>query len=404
MRKNNLIWIFGLIFIIGLPEVFAQTIFDSLSSLSIFTNSYFILFVNSFIIWAVLYIAQAFIIPKKEGKEKAVIFLISLILAFIIAWNLVGSSVYIWNIGGLPSYLFNKYFLVNVLIIAGATWFGLGLLGVNPTLKQGQIGMAILVILISGLVANNIGNGHNKFVWDSDNAKAGFDYLFGPERTITVEDKAVKEKSGDIHLKTHQEKLGGILRPEKPYRLFVFLLSGMIFAWFFQAYLNITTGGGKLSWAIAFLVGANLARTGTEFDIVLKIAEAFAFLLILKQIPPDIIGVGGLGGIGQIVGGTIRYLVAAILVGFIFCTAFGVSNIGTILKDVPGINKIIPDCPGSGAAPGGGHGGITGSTGTTTTEPPAGDSWWETTKSWLPTIGVAGSALALIAGLIWMFL
>ncbi|MBI3034706.1 hypothetical protein HYY71_00140 [Candidatus Woesearchaeota archaeon] len=308
MTKNKLIWSFALVLLLSIPSVFAQA--------GIFGNEWVILIVNSLIVWIVLFVAQTFVVPEKAAKEKIVIWIITLVLAVVIAWNVTDTpgSHYIWQAGAIAQF-FSIRILVNTALIAGAAYFGAGLLGLDPKTKQAQIGVALLAILIAGMIALNIGD---KWLWDHENAKAIWDYLFEHEtekevsRNVQVGESSIKQ--------TYKVKVGGILRPEGPpqgqYRLFVFLGSALMFIWFFIAF-GIVGNYPKLSYLIGAIIAANLARQGTGYEIVIKVAEILFFLILIKQIPADMVA-GFTGGFAPI----IRWGMAALLVSYIFCTVF----------------------------------------------------------------------------------
>src|SRR3989338_3175658 len=284
MKLNKMLWIFALVLLVAIPSAFAAP--------AIFRNMWFMLAVNSLIVWFILFALQSMIVPEKLAKEKTVLFIITLVASLLISWRIVGGGGYIWEVGHLAAF-FSFKLIVNTIIISLVVYFGLGLLGVKPGTKEGQIGIALLAIGVGLLIAFNISN--EKWLWDTDNIKVGIDYLFGEE------DRA--------------KNIGGILRPEgNAYRLWVFLTSTLVFVWFFINFA-MPQGDKKLSWAIAILLGAILARQGTAIDNIMGLGEAFAILIIGKQIATG-------GGIT----GAAGWLMTIFLVEFIFCTVFKTSK------------------------------------------------------------------------------
>lgn len=335
MKINKFAWIIALVLLVSVPSVFAAT--------GIFGNPYVIFAVNILIVWIVLSILVSFV-PDKYNKVKPILWIATLALAVFIAWEIGRGSAYIWEAAELYPYI-NKYFIVNTLIIGAVGYFIVGFF-YEPKTTQAKFGLPIIVLLMAGLIAQNIGD---EWVFKNDNVKGFIDYLFAPEH--------IDPKTG--------QPVGGILRPEGPptgkYRLLVFGTSALVFAWFLIGFLNITTGDNKLSIAMALIIAGSLAHKGQTLEVVIKMAEALSFLIVLKQIPPDIFSLGGalpgLPGAAQSVltglGAGLRYMVVALLVGWIFCTAFGSSMIGELIGQVPAISKIgINPCPGKACGPG----------------------------------------------------
>lgn len=309
MKMNKMILAVVLAFLVGIPAAFAQT--------GIFANSWVIFITNLLIVGTILFILVSFV-PTQDNKVKVILWIAAVVLAFVIVWNWGGrDDAYIWQAGWISQYL-GWAFIVNFIIITGVIYFGLGLLDVNPTNMQGKIGVALLAILAGGIIANNIGN---DWLWKDKNVDAAKDYLFGPEKKVGT------TKDG----KTVDVTTGGILRPEGGFnsRLIVFIVSALVLSWFFIAFLNITTGNNKLSYVMAFIVAASLAHKGENIDMVRNMAEILSLLIVIKQIPPDMVS-GLLAGVGT----GLRYFVAVLLVAWVFCTAFGTSVFGDILSPI----------------------------------------------------------------------
>lgn len=324
MKLNKTIWIIAMVLLVSISAAFAQF---GASLGGFFSNPWVIFAVNILIVWFVLAVIAAFI-PQKDGKTKAVVWVLTLVLAFVIVWYLTGRGAgYIWQVGRLAG-LFNIKIIVNFLIIGAAIWFGIGLLGVDAKVIHGKIGLAVLALLISGMLAYNIGD---QWLWSHKNGKAAYDYLLEPQKIIKTPHVTKEEKGWWLWKNTvttttyTEESVGGILRPEEVngYRLWVFLLSAMLFGWFFTGWLLPNTNA-KIAWAFAIIIGANLARTGTPLTTAIALAEAFFLLIIGSQITK------GTGWAGTILGwaGTI------FLVEWIFCTVFHTSALSIRLANV----------------------------------------------------------------------
>ena len=332
MKQNKMLWIFALILLVSIPSAFALPAF--------LRNVWVMLGVNSLIIWFILFALQSMIVPEKFEKEKTMLFIITLAASLLISWFLVGGGGYIWEIGTFAAF-FSFKLIVNTIIISLVVYFGLGLLGVDPKTPQGKVGIVILVILVSAMIAQNIEK--DKWLWDSENFQAAKDYLFGPDKEIENKVKIPKkEKVGGIfgfggkEVDVTEEKItkqivGGILRPEAPnYRLLIFITSALLFVWFFTGFL-MPQSNVKLSVAIAIILAANLARTGTPTSSVIALGEAFAILLVGKQITAG----------GGLLGNWIGWIVTIGLVEWIFYTVFGGSQLAGVLARMFGGIPII---------------------------------------------------------------
>lgn len=283
MKINKMLWISALILVLSIPSAFA--------AVGLFENPWFIFAVNVFIIWIILFILQAFLPKEVVAKAKGVIWIVVFAAAVVIAFFVAGGAGYIWQIGLIAPFL--GWIAVNTIIIATVGYFGLGLLGVEPKTNPGKIGMGLLAVFFAVIIALNIGD---KWLLDTNNAAALKDYLLGPE------DKT--------------KNIGGILRPEADaYRLWIFLTSSLLFVWFFTGFA-MPQSDKRLSWALAILLGAILARQGTPLDNIMGMGEAFAIVVIGKQIATG-------GGIS----GAAGWLMTIFLVEFIFCTVFKTSKL-----------------------------------------------------------------------------
>ena len=162
MSKNKINWtiVIALIAAFMIPAANAQILSGITGSLS-GVNWYYLL-VNAAVIFFVLFILQAMLVPNKEGKEKTSMWLIMLAAAMLIAW-LYGGAGYIWKTGFIGQF-FATYIwyvvLVNAAVIGVSLYFIFGLLKVNEKLggnKEGQAGYMILILIISLALAIKLG-------------------------------------------------------------------------------------------------------------------------------------------------------------------------------------------------------------------------------------------------------
>lgn len=327
------------------------------------------LVVNALIIFAVLFVAQSALLPKKEGREKSVIWMIALVASVVASW-FISSNGFIWQMPFFAKYLRLKM-IVNTILLSAALWFGIGLLDINiGDKKEKKIGIALIAILVSVMIASNIGD---KWLWSHDTVKFIYDYLLGDEKTLGYTKKRVADyttqkqyiwfgKESSKITGYHDEKgdpitVGGILTLKEPnYRLITFVVSLIVIGWFFTSFLDLKNQ--KLTWAIVIIMAANLTRRGTPLSVVVALGEAFLILIIGKQIKV------GSGAIGTI----FSWLITIGIVEFIFCTVFGESAIASFLtksfsslSQVSFIGKLFPTLTSiCSIVPGGGKGSIFG--------------------------------------------
>ncbi len=249
MSKNKLAWIFGLILlitIISLPIAYAQIVTAG-------SQLYFLL-INAAIIFVVLFALQSFLIPQKPDKERTAVWVIVIVASLLLAY-LFGQTGYLWAEGQPLARFFSIPVLVNAVIIAAVLYFVLGWMKVgNLNSPEGKGGYAILIFLVALIFAVKIGN---QWIWDQSVVRQFIAYLFGAE---------------------------GILNPSPPaYRLWTFLVSATLLAFFFSGYLiKNVPGGNKINYALAILIAMTLARSGTNFQRIVILGEVI-FLIVLAE-------------------------------------------------------------------------------------------------------------------------
>ena len=247
MSKNKLAWIFALVlvFTVALPIAHAQVI-PTGSRLS------FIL-INAAIIFVVLFVLQAFLVQGKGDKEKTSMWII-LVLASLLLAYFFGQSGLLWAEGQPLARFFNIKVLVNAVIIGAVLYFVLGFLLKDkvPKSPEGIGGYGILIFLVALVFAVQIGN---QFIWHQSIVKQLVNYFFGPE---------------------------GIMNPKGPeYRLWTLISSVTLFAFFFNNYL-IKGGNVRLNYALAIVLGSNMASSGVSINSIIKIGE-IVFTIILAD-------------------------------------------------------------------------------------------------------------------------
>ncbi|MBI2647199.1 hypothetical protein HYW99_01870 [Candidatus Woesearchaeota archaeon] len=272
MTKNKLIWISAFISIIIalLPIAYAQTFAES---------PWFYILINAAIIFVVLFILQAVLVPGKEGKEKTATWIIILIASLVIAF-LFGQQGFIWRHPVFARFL-SIYVLVNAIIIGAVLYFVLGFILKDkvPKSPEGLGGYGILIFLVALIFAVNIGN---QWIWHQSVVRQLIDYLFGAQ---------------------------GILNPKPPeYRLWAFIAVATLLAFFFQGYLlQGVAGGNRINYALAILIGASVARAGISFQSIVLLGEAIFTIVLAKALQGTTPQPKGIPG---------HWILAAFLVGW----------------------------------------------------------------------------------------
>lgn len=248
MSKNRLFWIVGMILIIVLPIVHAQTISGS--------SQIILILINAAIVAVVLFILQAFMIPKADGKEKTAVWIGIIILSLFIAWYF-GRTDFIWRSGPLASF-FEIHVIVNALIIGIVLYFALGFMGVKEKLgklPEAQTGYGILIFIGSLVWAIGIASSYGKlYVWQA--YSYFISYFIGPE---------------------------GILNPYPPqYRLLVFAGSFTLLAFFFNNYLLENAKTPRVNYGLALILSMNMASSGVSVKSVIILGE-IVFVLVLQR-------------------------------------------------------------------------------------------------------------------------
>jgi len=255
MSKNKLVWTIALflIAVTSLPIAHAQTLGSSL----------FFVLINALIVGIVLFILQSLLLPEKAAKEKTVVYT-AIIFGSLLFGFLYGRSGFIWQ--GHLSVFFNWYVLVNTIIISIVLYFVSGLLGLREKLgsKEGSAGFGIILFIVSAFIAVSLGQ---QFVWSNASVKLLIDYLFGEY---------------------------GILNPARG--LWIFVSSAFLLAFFFNTFLLKQAGlDVKVSYGLAIILGASIARAGYGVKTVVIMGE-FVFLLILADALKGTTPAGATGG------------------------------------------------------------------------------------------------------------
>jgi len=245
MSKNKLIWIFGLILtaLLVMPIAYAQIVPSG-------SKIYFVL-INAAIIFVVLFMLQAFLIRKQTDKETTSVWVIMIFASLLLAY-FFGQNGFLWQ--GPLARFFSIFVLVNAVIIGAVLYFVLGFLLKDkvPKSPEGIGGYGILIFLVALVFAIQIGN---QFIWHQSIVKQLVNYFFGPE---------------------------GIMNPKGPeYRLWTLISSVTLFAFFFNNYL-IKGGNVRLNYALAIVLGSNMASSGVSINSIIKIGEII-FTIILAD-------------------------------------------------------------------------------------------------------------------------
>ncbi|MEK6983949.1 MAG: hypothetical protein AABX33_05225 [Nanoarchaeota archaeon] len=243
MKIGKMLWISALILVIGIPSVFAQEVSPR--------NPWVVLAINTAIIWVILFLLQYILMPEKSDKEKAILWIATFGLSFIIAWVFIGSSGFIWEVGAFAG-MFNPVVIVNTILISGVVYFSLGLLGVPLESKQGKVGALLLITFIAAIISLRL----ESYVWNTQTLQQFYNYLLGEK---------------------------GILSPEDN-RLYVFIGSAVLLSWFFVGFLKMGEGYNKLSYAMALIIAADIAKSGTTTDTIIKLGELLSIIVLGKQL------------------------------------------------------------------------------------------------------------------------
>ena len=226
MSKNKFSWIIAMVLTAAfmIPIANAQV----LSALA-GVNWYYLL-VNAAVIFLVLFLLQAVLVPNKDGKEKTSMWLIMLVTALLISW-IYGGGGYIWKTGFIGQFFATYVWyvvLVNAAVIGVLLYFIFGLLKVNEKLggnKEGQTGYVILILIISLALAIKLGG--NNWIWSQPIVLRFYDYAFGAQ---------------------------GILNPS--WGLWTFLGAGFLLSFFFNNYLlkDAAAGNKFVNYGLALLM------------------------------------------------------------------------------------------------------------------------------------------------------
>ncbi len=259
-NKFNLISVFLILIVLLSSSVYAQLF-------GIQTSGLGIVMINAFIIAALLFILQAFLVPKGSEGQKTGVYIGILIASIVAAW-FIGNT-YIWNFGSLGLF-FNVKVIVNTTLLSAFFYFIMQFGSESWKTISGRTGGLILIILFSAFLAmqftytDDYPNG--KFIWNTDTMKDFRDYLFGDEGILTAEDD----------------------------RIFVFIGASVLFAWLFGMFIKGETVGKKLNYALAIIIAANMAsgENPISTNTLIHIGELIVGLALYKGMESSFGSVG----------------------------------------------------------------------------------------------------------------
>src|SRR3989338_11693301 len=104
MKTAHKLWMPGIMFVLLLPAVFAQ---------SVLSNPWMYFTINTLIIWFILVSIIRFMTTDAEGKGKTFFQIGAFFAALLLSWNFVGGPGFIWKVGFFAP-LFSLRFLVNM--------------------------------------------------------------------------------------------------------------------------------------------------------------------------------------------------------------------------------------------------------------------------------------------------
>jgi len=221
--------------------------------------------VNAAVIFGVLFLLQAVLVPNKEGKEKTSMWIIILIAALAVSW-FYGSAGYVWKVGPL-ALIFNPYVIVNAAILGTIIYLVSGFLDLKTKLKspEGGIGFTLIIFFISLFIAVRIGP---QWIWSNSMVKSLIDFMFYVNPT---------------------DHTGGILNPYSPdYKLWIFGSLFVVFSFFFNHYLLTGAENRKMSYALALILSGHMAYNGISTSWAINISEILFILIFEKSLKTSI--------------------------------------------------------------------------------------------------------------------
>lgn len=241
MRMDRLAGTIGAAVIMVVPGVAAQSILDS---------PWVYFGVNTLILWAILFLIAKLIASNLTGNENTAVHVGIFAIAALLSWFLVGGGGFIWNVG-LFAQFFKVKFAVNAAFITLVIFYGLRLFGMKVESKEGTVGLWILCIIFSGVVASSM----DYFFWEAGTFRELLDLLFGPQGILTMKDN----------------------------RLIIFVTVTVLLSWLFN---DLKIGGegahvNKFNWIAAIIFGANIAASDDPISMKTLIVIAWITITII---------------------------------------------------------------------------------------------------------------------------
>lgn len=204
--------------------------------------------INVLIIFGILFVLQAYLVPGKMEKEKIVVWIFIGAITLFSSWFL-GSN-YIWELPFLNR-LLRFTTIVNTILLTVVLTVLVPLLKLKPEGGGGK-GMWFLKIVVALIIALGIGD---MYLWDVNAVRGLLGFLFGSEGILT-------------------------LNPEQGnYRLIIFFVTALFLSWLFT-YLQISGETKSLGYILAFLISGTLTHQGMNLGLTIWIAQIISILII----------------------------------------------------------------------------------------------------------------------------
>lgn len=231
-------------------SVYAATVGQTVGFLGIW--KWFI--VNAFLIFVILFILQATLVPEKLEKERAVMWVMMIGLSLGISW-FISSSGYIWHHPKI-GLVFNQWTPVNAAIITLVVIIVLPWVGVKLEAPRANVGMWILVGVVATAISINLGS---HYIWQEPAYQGIKDFLFGEKGVLTID-------------------------PSKNnYRLMVFITMSVVWAWLLST-LKVSEKTPKISYALAILIAAQMAHGGLALKNAVQLTQLAAIIILGNQL------------------------------------------------------------------------------------------------------------------------
>lgn len=243
------------------------------------------------------------LIKKEIKKEQTTIIQLGIaFFAFVIAWNMKDSGLFIWQVAGVSNFLHFPVIINTIIIGAGLLLLSEILLETQTT-KDSKLKWLIRILIVimalnfamepfaDGKTWNEVKDTY-EYVWKQPFLTKGKFFLFGAsdceddtkeKGCYTADDVNAALSASSTKVNFDGERYG-ILTPK---RIIIFMLLMLVIIAAFKAFMKKEMFGDKFIYALSFLIAGHMVNIGTNIAFAVIVAEIILSITLYKALKPE---------------------------------------------------------------------------------------------------------------------